>query len=88
MPGGRPRTQPPKYNSLQAMGENIRAIRKHMKLNQTDFGRMFGVTQMTVSYCERAMAGPNAKQIMMICYKCGVSADDLLGVPRKWVKIK
>lgn len=88
MPGGRPRRQSPKYNSLQAMGENIRAIRKHMQLNQTDFGRMFGVTQMTVSYWERAMAGSNAKQIMMICYKCGVSADDLLGIPREWVKIK
>ncbi len=88
MVAGRPRRQSPKYNSLQAMGENIRAIRKHMKLNQTDFGRMFGVTQMTVSYWERAMAGPNAKQIMMICYKCGVSADDLLGIPREWVKIK
>ena len=88
MAAGRPRRQSPKYNSLQAMGENIRAIRKHMQLNQTDFGRMFGVTQMTVSYWERAMAGPNAKQIMMICYKCGVSADDLLGIPREWVKIK
>ena len=49
MPGGRPRRQSPKYNSLQAMGENIRAIRKHMQLNQKDFGRMFGVTQMTVT---------------------------------------
>ena len=88
MPGGRPRRQSPKYNSLQAMGENIRAIRKHMQLNQTDFGRLFGVTQMTVSYWERAMAGPSAQQIMMICYKCGVSADDLLGIPREWVKIK
>lgn len=88
MAAGRPRRQSPKYNSLQAMGENIRAIRKHMQLNQTDFGRMFGVTQMTVSYWERAMVGPNAKQIMMICYKCGVSADDLLGIPREWVKIK
>lgn len=88
MPGGRPRRQSPKYNSLQTMGENIRTIRKHMKLNQTDFGRMFGVTQMAVSYWERAMTGPNAKQIMMICYKCGVSADDLLGIPREWVKIK
>lgn len=88
MPGGRPRRQSPKYNSLQAMGENIRAIRKHMQLNQKDFGRMFGVTQMTVSRWECAMRGPSAQQIMMICYKCGVSADDLLGVPRKWVKIK
>lgn len=88
MATGRPRTQPPKYNSLQAMGENIRALRKHMKMNQADFGKMFKVTQMTVSHWERAMGGPNAKQIMMICYKCGVSADDLLGIPREWVKIK
>lgn len=88
MPAGRPRTQPPKYNSLQAMGENIRAVRKHMKMNQTDFGKMFGVGQMTVSYWERAMREPNAKQIIEICYKCGVSADVLLGIPRKWVKIK
>ena len=88
MPGGRPRTQPPKYNPLQAMGENIHAIRKHMKMNQADFGKMFGVGQMTVSHWERAMCGPSAQQIMMICYKCGVSADDLLGIPREWVKIK
>lgn len=88
MPGGRPRTQPPKYNPLQAMGENIHAIRKHMKMNQADFGKMFGVGQMTVSHWERAMYGPRAQQIMMICYKCGVSADDLLGIPREWVKIK
>ena len=88
MPGGRPRRQSPKYNPLQAMGENIRAVRKHMKMNQTDFGKMFGVGQMTVSHWERAMCGPSAQQIMMICYKCGVSADDLLGIPREWVKIK
>lgn len=88
MPAGRPRTQPPKYNSCQALGENIRSIRKHMKMNQADFGKMFGVAQMTVSHWERAICEPNAKQIIEICYKCGVSSDDLLGIPRKWVKIK
>lgn len=88
MPGGRPRTQPPKYNSLQAMGENIRAVRKYMKMNQTEFGQLLGVSQNSVSRWERALTQPTTTQILNICYKCGVSADDLLGVPRKWVKIK
>ena len=88
MPVGRPRAKSAKYPSLKALGANIEAIRKYMKMNQTEFGQLLGVSQNSVSRWERALAQPTSMQILNICYKCGVSADDLLSVPRKWVKIK
>lgn len=84
----RPRTKPVRYPSLQALGANIEAVRKYMGLTQKEFAELIGVSWGSVSSWERSQKMPDIKYIMTICYKCGVSADDLLGVPRKWVKIK
>ena len=82
------RTRPVKYPTIQALGANIEAVRKYMGLTQAEFGEMIGVDKYTICSWECSRTAPSAKYIIMICYKCGVSADDLLGVPRKWVKIK
>ena len=74
--------------ALKPLGQNIRAVRKHMGLCQKEFAELISVSQSVVCQWEMAHTAPSAVHIMTICYKCGVSADDLLGVPRKWVKIK
>ena len=81
----RPRSTVP---ALKPLGQNIRAVRKHMGLTQAELGEMIGVGKYTICSWECSRTAPSAKYIMMLCYKLGVSADDLLGVPRKWVKIK
>lgn len=45
------------------------------------------VSQMMISYWETGKGAPDGYDILMLCKALEVSADLLLGVPRKWQKI-
>lgn len=50
--------------NLRALGARIRAIRTAKGLNQTDFARLFSVTQVAVSNWEKGVDRPGAKALM------------------------
>jgi transcriptional regulator with XRE-family HTH domain len=49
------------------IGNNIKKLRKHLKLNQTDFGRLIGLTPSAISQIEMSINTPLPKTIRAIC---------------------
>lgn len=72
---------------LKVIGDNIKAARKHRGLSQRDLAKKLDVSQTMVSYWEAGKGAPDGYDILMLCKALEVSADLLLGVPRKWQKI-
>jgi len=62
------------------LGERIREIRKKNNLNQEEFGKLFNVSQNTVSVWEQNQAKPDTDQLIAIVNKFDVSLYDLLGI--------
>ena len=62
------------------LGERIKEIRKLNNLNQKEFGRLFNVSQNTVSVWEQNQAKPDTDQIIAIVTKFDVSLYDFLGI--------
>ena len=61
---------------LKVIGDNIKAARKHRGLSQRDLAKKL-----------TGQGAPDGYDILMLCKTLEVSADLLLGVPRKWQKI-
>ena len=62
--------------------EKIQKLRKeeHNNLNQEEFGKLFNVSQNTVSVWEQNQAKPDTDQLIAIVNKFDVSLYDLLGI--------
>lgn len=84
--GGRREKPMPRWTA--PLAENIRNVRKFCQMSQAELAGRLGVSTTLISWWETNRSTPRAEQIVMMCYIFGCSADDLLGVPRKWVKIK
>ncbi len=55
------------------MQERIRALRKQLGLNQTEFGARIGVKQTTIAGYERGASTPLDAVVSAICREFGVS---------------
>ena len=55
------------------MQERIRALRKQLGLNQTEFGARIGVKQTTIAGYERGSSTPLDAVVSAICREFGVS---------------
>lgn len=69
-------------------GSNIKALRTALGLNQRAFAKKINVSQPQISSWETGKSLPNLQEVMLICYKCHISADVLLGIPKDWKNIK
>ena len=65
-----------------SIGEKIRNLREDSDLNQTDMGKLLGMTQRKLSYIECGKCEPNIDDIINICNYFGISADYLLGLQK------
>ena len=63
-------------------GEKLKLLREEHELNQTELGKLLGMTQRKVSYLERGQYEPSLQDIKAICTYFKVSADYLLGFPK------
>ena len=63
-------------------GEKLKLLREEHELNQTELGKLLGMTQRKVSYLERGQYEPSIQDIKAICTYFKVSADYLLGFPK------
>lgn len=69
-------------------GEKIKKIRLSANLNQTDFGREFGVRKQTVSNWENNNKYPSIDILIRISKKFSISVDYLLDLtPQHYVDI-
>ena len=55
------------------MNERIKAIRKHLELNQTEFGARIGVKQGTIAAYENGSRVPLDTVVTSICREFGVA---------------
>lgn len=58
---------------MNNIGERIQTLRKKMKLTQTEFGKMFGVTHAHISSIERGKENPSEMFILFIIEKLNVN---------------
>jgi transcriptional regulator with XRE-family HTH domain len=63
-------------------GEKLKLLREEHELNQTELGKLLGMTQRKVSYLERGQYEPSLQDIKAICTYFKLSADYLLGFPK------
>lgn len=62
------------------IGKRIQLLRKSSKLNQTDFGKLFGVSKQCVSNWESSRIIPSANIIKEIAIHFNVSTDFIFGI--------
>lgn len=65
------------------IGQTIKDLRRSKKLSQTDFAKIVGVSQTTVTAWETGKAEPSSSAITRIADYFNVSTDYLLGRPEK-----
>lgn len=58
---------------MSEIGERIKAIRKEIGLNQTDFGSRIGLKQSTITGYENGTRIPNDAVNLSICREFGIS---------------
>lgn len=57
---------------MNNIGERIQELRKSMKLTQSEFGKMFGVTHAHISSIERGKEHPSEMFMLFIVEKLGI----------------
>lgn len=67
-------------------GEKIRNLREDKDLNQTELGKVVGMSQRRISYIECGKYEPSIDDIIAFCRFFQVSADYLLGLPEHITK--
>lgn len=65
---------------MMTLGEKIKEIRKENNLNQSEFGKLFGLTQNTITNIENDKRLPTYEILTEISKQFNVSTDYLLGV--------
>lgn len=63
-------------------GEKLRNLREERELNQTELGKVLGMTQRKLSYIECGKCEPSIDDIIAICKYFNISADYLLGITK------
>jgi len=63
-----------------SFGEKVRNLREDQDLNQTQLGKLLGMTQRKLSYIECGKCEPSVDDIIAFCKYFNVSADYLLGI--------
>ena len=63
----------------QAIGENIKRLRKKYKLTQAQFGEIIGKSQSTVYSYENGSVIPKYDVLCIISQIFGISMGDLMG---------
>ena len=76
--GGRPKGVSTSAVEVETFGFRLRKLRESARLEQDEFGRLFGVSRNTQGQYERNNAHPNAVYLADVCQKFGASADWLL----------
>lgn len=64
---------------IQMLSANIRLLRRKMGLNQTDFAKLIGIKQNSMSKLERGHYAPTLHNIYRIARRLKVSPDNLFG---------
>jgi transcriptional regulator with XRE-family HTH domain len=62
---------------------NLRYLRKHKGLTQTDLANMLNTTKGTISNYETGVSSPSLEVLKDICIKLNISSDELLGIQIK-----
>lgn len=60
------------------INNRIKAVRKSLKLSQSNFGKSLFISQDTVSLLERGKQNPTERQILDICEKFNVNEEWLM----------
>ena len=65
-----------------SFGEKLRILREEKGINQTEFGKLTGMSQRKISYIECGKYEPSIDDIAAICSYLKVSADWFLGLEK------
>ena len=65
-----------------SFGEKIKALREDLDMNQTELGKLVGMTQQKLSYIECGRCQPSLEDIKAFCNYFGLSADYFLGLKK------
>lgn len=63
---------------MNNIGDNIRLLRKRMRLTQIDFSKKIGISQGTLSDIEQDHCNPSVETVLSIHEQYGVSLDLIL----------
>ena len=66
-----------------SIGDNIKARRRALGMNQSDLAGRLGVTQAHISRLEANLRGPNADMLPSIAEALNCDVRDLLGIERE-----
>lgn len=67
---------------ILTFGEKLRNLREEHELNQTELGKILGITQRKLSYIECGKCEPCLEDIIAICKFFNVSADFMIGITK------
>ncbi len=76
--GGRPKGVSTSTVEVETFGFRLRKLRESARLEQDEFGRLFGVSRNTQGQYERNKAHPNAEYLAAVCHKLEASTNWLL----------
>ncbi len=60
------------------LGENIKRLRKKLKMTQTELAEKSGIARATIGFYERDEQEPPASRLAKICYALGTTPNDIL----------
>ena len=64
---------------LMDIGENIRSMRRHMKITQVELSEMTGIKQPTISAIETGTNKPAIDTLLLISGAIGCTVSELIG---------
>ena len=67
---------------ILTFGEKLRNLREEHELNQTELGKILGITQRKLSYIECGKCEPCLEDIIDICKFFKVSEDFMIGITK------
>jgi transcriptional regulator with XRE-family HTH domain len=73
---------------VEEIRQRIKKIRKHFDLNQTDFGKRFGVSQAVVTNMEKGFTGMTDRNLKAICAAYNINENWLLTGKGEMFKVR
>lgn len=68
---------------FEILGTRLKLLRKRLKVNQTEFSKMIGISSATLSAYETGVKNPSLAVLKNIAETCNVSIDWLCGLSDK-----
>lgn len=65
---------------IKILSERLKEVRESMNMNQTDFAKLIGVTQQSLSSYEKCVSKPTLDMAIKISEKCDISLSWLCGL--------